>query len=130
MTYDDWLQQARDNPDKLTLLACADWLEERGFDDMSYAWRWMAAKKKFPVIMSVPGAWNRRADVMEDEFWHWGPMQGKKTRQRHRIHRSVFSVFKRANNHMGMEFYKHLADAIEALTKALAAGRKEFSLDS
>lgn len=54
MTYEGWLDSAHHyGPGKdrrVTLLACADWLDERSaMPHVAYACRWMAARGLFPA---------------------------------------------------------------------------------
>jgi hypothetical protein len=67
----DWIYQAHGEPPdarRVTLLAAADWCDERGDGNGAYALRWMAARGKWPMTGPRSKRWAMWGDGTDTAF--------------------------------------------------------------
>jgi uncharacterized protein (TIGR02996 family) len=56
--WEDFLREIEDRPtDNALKCLFADWLEERGEDDLAFAFRWCAFHDKHPTLTDITSAW-------------------------------------------------------------------------
>jgi len=104
---------------KLSLLAYADWLAERGKDGRAYALRWMAHRGKFP---------ERRGP----KHWRWWKAGALPHGLQHRPYSLPLRVLDALPDCGGLVNWYEVGsfpEAVIALAKALESLRRDYSLE-